>query len=154
MLRTVGTDDAVAAWEALLRTHAALVPTLSAAVEQAVGIALSWYDVLLELSRTDAGRLRMQALGERVVLSRSQASRVVDAMAAAGLVRKEPDPADGRATLAVITDSGRHEMRRAAPVYLEAIEEHFGSLLENHEIHAILTGLERVLSRHTETTAI
>lgn len=121
--------SATDAWEALLRIHAALVPAIAAEVEAATGLPLSWYDVLLELSGAPDRRLRMQELGERVVLSRSRVSRIVDEMMAAGLVTKRPDPDDGRATLAVLTAAGRRAQRRAAPVYLAAIERRFGAHL-------------------------
>ncbi len=133
-------DDRFAAWAALLRAHAALVPRIAREVEEATGLPLSWYDVLLEL---DGGALRMQELGERVVLSRSRVSRVVDEMVDAGLVEKRPDPEDGRATLAVPTPAGRRARRRAAPAYLAAIERHFAAHLGPDEAAVIAAGLRR-----------
>ena len=47
-------------------------------VRASTGLPLAWYDVLLELSGARDGRLTMSQLGERVVLSRSRVSRVVD----------------------------------------------------------------------------
>ncbi len=133
-------DRRRAAWAALLRAHAALVPVIAREVEEATGLPLSWYDVLLEL---EGGPLRMQELGERVVLSRSRVSRVVDAMVGAGLVTKAPDPADGRATLAAPTRAGRRAQRRAAPAYLAAIDRHFATHLTATERAAIAVGLAR-----------
>lgn len=138
-------NHGVLAWELLLRTHAALVPRLSQQVEEAAGLPLSWYDVMLELSRAPDRRLRMSELGERVVLSRSQVSRLVDAMVAAGYVTKEPDPTDGRATLALLTPDGLGSFRRAAPVYLAGIEREFVSRLTSQQIGGIKAGLARVL---------
>ena len=69
------------------------------------------YDVLLELNAAPGRRLRMQQLSDRVVLSRSRVSRVVDEMERAGLVRREPDPDDRRAAFAVITEDGRAALR-------------------------------------------
>ncbi len=136
-------DEAVAAWAALLRAHAALVPVVAAEVETATGLPLSWYDVLLEL---DGGPLRMQELGERVVLSRSRVSRVVDEMAEAGLVAKGPDPDDGRATLAAMTAAGRRAFRRAAPAYVRAIDRHFGAHLTERQARAVAAGLAAAVS--------
>lgn len=135
--------DGVAAWAALLRAHAALVPRVAAEVEAATGLPLSWYDVLLELVEAPGRRLRMQELGERVVLSRSRVSRVVDEMVDAGLVVKQPDPDDGRATLATATAAGRRAQRRAAPAYLAAIERYFAAHLTTTQARAITAGLAR-----------
>ena len=91
--------DGVAVWALFLRTHAALVRRLDQELVQATGLPLSWYDVLLELNAVRGHRLRMGELGERVVLSRSRVSRVVDELARKGLVVREPDPADGRGAM-------------------------------------------------------
>lgn len=140
-----GSASGVAAWEAVLRVHATLVPRLAAAVEAATGLSLAWYDVLYELNLVAGRTLRMQDLGNRVVLSRTRVSRIVDGMAAAGMVEKTPDPDDGRATLAVMTPTGRRALRRAAPVYLRAIDEHFTSHLTDREVQEIRLGLARVV---------
>src|SRR4051794_1178163 len=117
-------DEGVRAWSLLLRTHAALVPVIGREVERGAQLPLSWYDLLLELNAAPERRLRMQELGARVVLSRSRISRLVDDMAAEGLVRRDPDPQDRRSSFAVLTDDGRSALRRAAPVYLDAIRRH------------------------------
>lgn len=140
--------DGVAAWAAVLRVHAALVPMLSERVARITGLTLAWYDVLLELQAADERRLRLRELGERVVLSRSRVSRVVDELVAAGLVERSPDPEDGRATFAVITDAGLAAFRAAAPVYLDAIDEHFAAHLTPAEVRAVARGLGRVAERH------
>src|SRR6202011_2864921 len=55
------------------------------------------------------------------VLSRTRVSRVVDELAAAGLAERQPDQADGRSSFAVLTPAGRNALRRAWPVYRQAI---------------------------------
>ena len=138
-------DLGVHAWSLLLRTHAALVPELNRTLEAARGLPLSHYDVLLELNAAPGRRLRMQELGNRVVLSRSQASRVVDELARAGLACREPDPTDRRGSHAVLTDAGRTALRSAAPVYLAGIGRHFTDHLTDDELRVLGAGLARVL---------
>lgn len=132
------------AWELLLRVHATLVHDLGREVEATTGLPLSWYDVLLELNRA-RGRLRMTELSERVVLSRSRVSRLVDHMAVEGLVDKVADPEDGRATFATVTAKGRAALRRAAPVYLEGIDRLFSSRLTAREIDGIAAAFGKIL---------
>lgn len=138
----------VSAWAALLRTQATVLRVLEREVEGRTGLPLTWYDVLLELSAVADRQLRMQQLSERVVLSRTRVSRLVDDMVAAGFVEKRPDPGDGRATLAAITSQGRAALRRAAPVYLQGIEEHFVRHLDAEQLVAITQGLKQVLDAH------
>src|SRR3954468_20016345 len=116
---------ATSAWAALLRTHAALVPQLDRTVQRKVGLPLSWYDVLLELAAAPQRRLRMSELGERVVLSRTRVSRIVDELVDASLVCREENTADKRSAYAKLTDAGLARYRAAAPHYLQAIEDQF-----------------------------
>jgi DNA-binding MarR family transcriptional regulator len=144
---TESDTDGVAAWAALIRAHAAVVRQLERDLDRAQSLPLTWYDVLLELNsaRPDR-RLRMQELGERAVLSRSRVSRIVDELARAGLVVREPDPADRRGSWAVLTEAGRERLRAAAPSYLDGIARHFADHLTAPERAAITTGLRRVLT--------
>ena len=64
-----------------------LVPLLDRELQATHHLPLAWYDVLLELNYGPDRRLRMSELGERVTLSRTRVSRLVDEMTAAGLVR-------------------------------------------------------------------
>lgn len=122
------------AWGALLQVNAALVPELDREVRSRTGLPLSWYDVLLELNAERDGRLRMTDLAERVVLSRTRVSRVVDELVDRGLISKETHPNDRRSAYAKITDAGHAEFRSAAPVYLAAIERRFAANLSNDEL--------------------
>lgn len=134
------------AWSLFLRTHAAVVRRLEDELERARRLPLTWYDVLLELNSAPERRLRMQELGNKVVLSRSRVSRIVDELCRAGLTRREPDPTDKRASFAVITDEGRRALRAAAPIYLRGIDEHFTSQLDDDELTVVRDALQRVLA--------
>ena len=145
MARSQRRDDGVAAWSALLRAHAAVVRRLEQHLDDTKGLPLSWYDVLLELGHAPDRRLRMQELGERAVLSRTRVSRVVDALVAAGFVERRPDPGDGRVTYAVLTPAGRSRMRKAAPAYLQGIDDEFTDRLSPTELEALRTACERLI---------
>jgi DNA-binding MarR family transcriptional regulator len=145
-------DDRVTAWAAVLRVHAAVVPRLERELA-AVGMPLSWYDVLLELNSAPDRRLRMTELGARAVLSRERISRVVDELERAGLVRRDRNPDDGRSLLAAITDDGRARLRAAAPVYLDGIARHFGADLDDDEARVIGAALQRVVTAHEPVAA-
>src|SRR5690349_1327470 len=132
-------DTRAAAWAALLRVHAALVPQLDRELQAACGIPLTWYDVLLELNSAPGRRLSMGELGAVAVVSRSRVSRVVDQLAAAGLVAREANPDDRRSAYATITEAGRARLRAAAPVYLGGIERHFAAPLGAAEAGRVAT---------------
>ncbi|MFZ6004212.1 MAG: MarR family winged helix-turn-helix transcriptional regulator [Actinomycetota bacterium] len=141
------TADPIAPWRALLLAHSRALRAIEADLAAARVIPLTWYDVLLEL-RAATGPLRMQVLAERVVLSRTRVSRLVQELEVAGLVARSSDPRDGRSTLAAITDAGVTALRKAAPVYLAGIERHFTRHLTAAQRQAVATGLMRVADAH------
>ncbi len=135
------------AWGALLRVHATVVPMLDRELQAARRLPLAWYDVLLELNSAPGRRLRMSDLGEKVTLSRTRVSRLVDELGTAGLVTREANPDDRRSAYAVLTPQGRSTLRGAAPVYLGGIREHFADILSTEELRAITTALDRVIEQ-------
>ena len=134
-------------WGSLLQVHATLVPELDRQLRDATGLPLTWYDVLLELSRARDERLTMSQLGERAVLSRSRVSRVVDDLTAAGLVRRDAHPEDARSAFAVITAAGLARFHEAAPVYVAGIEQSLAALSVS-DLQQVRSALRRVLDDH------
>jgi DNA-binding MarR family transcriptional regulator len=142
-------DDRVAAWRALLLAQNAVLRAIEAALARAGQIPLTWYDVLLELNAAPERRLRMQDLAGRVVLSRTRVSRLVDELVTQGLVQRQPDPTDGRASFAVITRAGRDALRKAAPIYLSGIDQYFTRHLSDEEQATIVRALGRVVAAYS-----
>lgn len=131
----------------MLLAHNRALKAIEADMAAAGVIPLNLYDVLLELNDAEDG-LRMQELGQQVVLSRTRVSRLVDELERSGHVERHPHPDDGRATLARITDDGRAALRIAAPIYLEGIHRHFTSYLSETERRTISKGLTNVARSH------
>jgi DNA-binding MarR family transcriptional regulator len=140
-------DEGVAAWAAFLRAHAVVVRRIEADLARGAGLSLGWYDVLLELTWADGGRLRMAELGERAVLSRTRVSRIVDELERAGAVRREPNPADARSSYAAVTATGRRLLKRAAPTYLSAVQRWFVNGVDPGDLAAVRRALEGVAAR-------
>jgi DNA-binding MarR family transcriptional regulator len=138
------------AWGALLQVHAAVVPVLDQTLMTEVGMPLRFYDVLLEVASAPDRKLRMSDLADRVVLSRTRVSRLVDEMVATGLLIREQNPQDGRSAYAALTDLGLQRYRQAAPIYLSGIETHFAKSLGSAELKQLVAILQRVLSAHLQ----
>ncbi len=132
------------AWRALITAYAAAVEGIERGLLEAGLPPLSWYDVLLELSAVPGCRLRMHELASAVVLSRSGLTRLVDRLEKAGLLRRAPDPADGRGSFAVLTDEGAGMRKRMWPVYAKGIAEHFGAYVSDEEAEVLSRALGRV----------
>jgi DNA-binding MarR family transcriptional regulator len=127
--------------------HATLVPRLDRALQLAAGLPLSWYDVLLELAAAPGRRLTMSELAERVVLSRTRVSRIVDELVTADLLCREGNPDDGRSAFAVMTADGLARYRSAAPDYIASIEREFAVGVTDAELGSITKALRKVVQQ-------
>jgi len=93
------------------------------------GISLTQYEVLLLLSRSDTGALRMNELADGALLSLSGLSRLVDRLVALGLVERAQCPTDRRGAFAVITPAGRRRFAAARPTHLDGVRRRFLDVL-------------------------
>ncbi|MTE17249.1 MarR family winged helix-turn-helix transcriptional regulator [Nocardia aurantiaca] len=87
--------------------------------------------------------LRMSALADHLGIVPRSATTVVDALAAAGLVAREPDPASRRATLVTPTAAGRQVLNRMSEARRDAAEEIFAALTpdQRHTLRDLLAAL-------------
>jgi len=91
------------------------------------------------------GPLRLGALAERLHVAPRSVTEVVDALESRGLVQREADPSDRRATLVGLTDAGRRTSAALHLVRRDQASEFFGSLsaTEQTALRRILTKLAR-----------
>jgi DNA-binding MarR family transcriptional regulator len=124
-------------WRSFLRAHATVMRELEREMASATGLPLAWYDVLLQLAEAPGRRLRMAELADRVLLSRSGLTRLIDRLQAEGLVRREPSPQDARGTYTVLTTAGFDRLRKAAPVHLAGIRDHWLAHFSDDELRVL-----------------
>jgi DNA-binding MarR family transcriptional regulator len=136
----------LAAWRAFLKVHATVINQIDHDLAAAGQLPLSSYDVLIELYDAPERRLRMYELAERVVLSRSGLTRLVDRLESEGLLRRDRSGADRRGAYAVITEQGIAALRRTWPVYAQGILRYFAQWLTPEEAQVMTSALERILA--------
>lgn len=122
MTATAALDAAqMTAWRTFLRAHAVVTRRLEAELVAEHDLPLASYDVLVQLSEAPDGRLRMTELADRVLLSRSGLTRLVDRLVRDGLVERQACAEDARGMLAVLTPAGLDRLRRAWPTHLRGV---------------------------------
>ena len=155
-MRTVLSARELSVWRTFLRAHAIITSQLEHDLAAQHMLPLPSYDVLLQLAESPQRRLRMTDLAERVLLSRSGLTRLVDRLSAEGLVARESCPSDARGTFTVLTEAGLARLREAAPTHLRGIEEHMTSRLSPAELDTLGRLLRKLLpeadgtAEHTE----
>jgi len=109
------------AWLALASALVRLPAALDAQLRRDAGISHFEYQVLALLSEAPGRTLRMSALATQAEGSLPRLSQVVARLEQRGWVRRTPDPADGRYTLATLTDQGQAKVTEAAPGHVEEV---------------------------------
>ncbi len=148
MVTTRLSDAELRAWQALLHAHEQVVRELEAELRDEHGLSLGDYDVLLRLARARGRSLRMTDLAERVLMSPSGLTRMVDRLVDEGLVERSRYDGDARVMLARLTDRGRQALRRAARTHLRGIQEHFTGKLSEAQLRNVASALEAVTGPH------
>ena len=136
-------EEGLVAWRLFFESALALIDVLDTELEQATGIPMRWYDVLVQLEETPEG-IPMNALADRILYSKSGFTRVVDRMEDAGLVRRVRPEHDRRSILVVLTDKGDETKARARRFHRDGIARHFSDQLSEADIRALIRSLEKV----------
>ncbi len=84
-------------------------------------LPLSSFDVLFQLALAPMGRLRLSELGDKLLITLSGISRLVDRLERVGLVRRETDPEDRRSYYAMLTVEGEARLCRAQPTHVARV---------------------------------
>ena len=136
-------SNAVSAFAALLRAHAAVTRRLSAELMADHELTISDYEVLLRLANAPDRRLRRVDLAEEILLTASGVTRLLDGLERAGFVERGTCDTDRRVVYAVLTDEGLAKVRAASASHVAQIEELYGGQFDESE----LVRLERLLAR-------
>lgn len=105
---------------------------------------LGWYDVLWELVKADAGRLRPFEIEARTLLAQYNLSRLIDRLEKEGLVRREAYDEDGRGCWVVVTEAGRVMRALMWQTYSRSIERHVGAKLSEAEAKTLAALLSKL----------
>jgi DNA-binding MarR family transcriptional regulator len=135
----------LAVWRLFLRAHSRLTRRLEADLIAEHSLPLASYDVLLTLVEAPNRRLRMTELADRVVLSRSGMTRLVDRLEREGLVVREACANDARGMFTVLTDAGYQRLRKASRTHLRGIDEYAVSKLTPDELETFGKTLAKLL---------
>jgi DNA-binding MarR family transcriptional regulator len=138
--------DHVAGFFNLCFARSLLEESLDRHLTATVGITLAQHEVLYRLSLAPGGQLRMAALAEMLLTSKSGCSRLVDRMTVAGLVQRQPSTTDRRLVFAVLTPTGRSTLVRSAPVFLTGVSSVFGNHLDRDDHRKLGRILQKLLA--------
>ncbi|MGW3963741.1 MarR family winged helix-turn-helix transcriptional regulator [Amycolatopsis sp. NPDC005003] len=141
------TDDQLAAWRRFMRLLQRLPAALDVQLQQDSKLSLIEYYVLAHLSDQPGRRLRMSELAALATTELSRLSHLVRRLENRGFVYREPDPENGRYTLAVLTEAGYAHLVDAAPAHAARVLELFVDALGTNELRVLHRISGKVLDR-------
>lgn len=133
-----------AAWVSLVRGHQGVLGRIETALQSADLPPLSWYDVLLELSRSRETGVRAFELESRLLLPQYGLSRLLDRIEKAGYIERRVCEDDRRGKLLFITQSGEDIRQRMWPIYQKAILDILGKKLSKKEAEQFVLTLSKL----------
>ena len=146
------TDPELGAWRAFLRAGSAAELAMEVALA-ATGVSHSEYDVLVNIAEGPREGLRPTELAERVLITKSGLTRLLDRLVERGYIERRVCASDRRGQLIVLTPEGRHAFRRATPNIVRAIGTILGGHLGDREVEALRVACERIASAAEAMTA-
>ncbi|MBB5790653.1 MarR family winged helix-turn-helix transcriptional regulator [Jiangella mangrovi] len=114
-----GPSDAMAAATSIMRVQQLLIGEFDR-ICRPYGLTFARYEALVLLSFSRTGALPMAKIGERLMVHPTSVTNTIQRLEGAGFVTREPNPRDGRGTLARITQSGRDAVGRVTTELMEA----------------------------------
>lgn len=125
------------AWRAYLLGTTLLLDRLDDDLRRHHGASMVEYEILVRLSESDEGRLRMAQLADALAHSRSRVTHTIKRMEDSGLVERVDSPEDKRGVFAVITAGGRALLEEMAPTHVAGVRDHFVDIADPADLEAL-----------------
>ena len=140
------THDQEQAWRAIGKVMVTLPWALECQLQRDAGLSFIEYHVLARLSEDTNHTLRMSELAALTNASLSRLSHLVKRLEARGLIRREPDPTDGRFTNAILTKAGYALLVASAPAHVENVRALVIDAFNASELRQLRDACERLLA--------
>lgn len=141
------TDAEVKSWLSVVRLMTWLPWSIDGQLRRDANLGMVEYQVLAMLSRSPERTMRMSSLAEVTNASMSRLSHLFTRLEARDLVRREPDPADGRFTNAILTDEGFATLAAAAPGHVAHVRSLIIDALSPEQLRRLGLAADRIVSR-------
>jgi len=132
-------------WRRWLRVNALLPAALHRALQTESGLSLPDFDVLVQLTESPGGRVRVNDLARALHWERSRVSHHITRMERRSLVKREECADDGRGAFVVLTSQGRAAIQQAAPGHVQEVRRLMFDQLDEDEIDVLAGALGKIL---------
>jgi len=142
--------DQQRSWRGFALGLTLLLDRLDADLQNAFGLSLTEYEILVRLSERPEQSMRMAQLADALAHSRSRVTHTVARMENAGLVNRSTSPEDGRGIVCTLTDRGYDLLVEAAPVHVQGVRDYLVDLASRDDFAALGRVMNAVADRLIE----
>ncbi|MFL6028815.1 MAG: MarR family winged helix-turn-helix transcriptional regulator [Gaiellaceae bacterium] len=135
---------AVEAWIGLIRGQSAAVRVINAQLVSDHGLTINDFECLLLLARAEDRRMRRVDLAERLILTASGVTRLLDGLEKEGWVDRAACASDRRVSYAVLTDAGHQKLRDASKTHVADLRAFFETRYSSDELEQLAGLLGRL----------
>ena len=147
------TAEELDSWLSVVRLMTWLPWSIDQQLQRDSKLGMVEYQVLAMLSESADRTRRISWLAEVTNSSLSRLSRVVTRLESRGLVRREPEPTDGRFTNAILTEDGFETLAEAAPGHVALVRSLVIDVLSPEQLRRLGRDADRIMTR-IDTSAI
>jgi len=129
----------------LVRLEIALWDRVDARLRESHELPLAYFESLLFISRAPRGSMRVGDLARALRVTVGGTSKLVDRVERTGLIAREPDPDDRRASRVALTTAGKRRLTAAVKTYNAVVGSILGGVLSAEEQHQMSDYVSRLL---------
>jgi DNA-binding MarR family transcriptional regulator len=141
------TPGELSSWLSVVRLFTRLPWAIDGQLQRDTGLSMIEYMVMAMLSKATDQTMRMSELAEEASVSLSRLSHLVKRLEARGYVRREPDPADGRFTNAILLPDGMRKLESAAPGHVAYVRHLVVDNLSAERLRRLGQDADRIVRR-------
>ncbi|CAN5465358.1 MarR family transcriptional regulator [soil metagenome] len=141
------TDEQQRVWRQWLAANAEMTAALGRALQQDCGLSLPDFHVLVRLSETPDGRVRIVELADEMQWERSRLSHHLTRMEHRDLIERRDCPDDRRGAFAELTPHGRSLVEQAAPGHATLVRSLLFDDLSATDLRAVDRVTQSLLDR-------
>ena len=142
---TVTAPDRIQWLSDLIRVEIVLWERIDSRLRLEHALSLAFFETLYFTAHAPGGSQRIGELARSLRITVGATSKLVDRVEAAGLIRRELDADDRRASRVALTDAGRHALAAASTTYTEELATVLDATLTTDEQQVLHSLVKRLL---------
>lgn len=138
------TDERIGQFGLFVEAGRRLARIMEASLLRNHGMTSIEFEAMLRVARSPEQQMSMGQLSEQMVLTSGGVTRLIDRLAAHGMIARVSCPSDRRVQWAQLTEAGTEKLADVVKTHLIDLDEHFFAAMSHEELETLLPVLDRL----------